>query len=132
MLRFKGVAYPIRKSVKGLFYAGSDLAQIKADLLSIILTIPGERVFEPEFGTPLNKLNYNQPYELVIDQAKQMIASSIKRWEKRVQVSNVECIFVGMEREDSNLDINVQVFFIDPEDINNEQSLSLQVPLGRY
>lgn len=128
MRRYKGISYPIEKTIKGLLYCGDDIAQIKADMLAIILTRPGERIFEPRFGTPLYKLKTSMPQELIITEARQMIASSIKTWEKRIQLTDIQCVLVP-DRE-GKLDINIQILFIDPVNLQTLHQLTLQLPLG--
>jgi phage baseplate assembly protein W len=123
MERYKGIAYPLRKNPLGLFHNTNDVEQIKASLLTIILTLPGERVFEPEFGTPFHNLNFNQPIELIEEQARQMIAASVKKWEKRVQVSEITTSL--QER-----DLFIEVLFIDPTDLKSMHQLTVEIPVG--
>lgn len=125
-MRYKGIAYPLEKNVKGLFSSTDDIAQIKGSMATIIMTRPGERIMEPLFGCALHTL-VNKPEELVLEEARQMIAESLKRWEKRVQVEEVQLIFVPNDR---GKDINIQVLFIDPADIQLMHQLTLQLPWG--
>ena len=122
MKNYKGLAYPIQKTTQGFFHGGDDIAQIKASMLTIIMTKPGERVFEPYFGTPIHQLNYNQPPELIADQLKQMIAISLNKWEKRYPVTNIEVKLVTG-------DAHIMVNFIDPVHLQQEHTLTLQLPL---
>ena len=54
-MKFKGMPYPIVPDARGLLHTQSGIDQIKADMLSLLLTNPGERVFLPTYGTPLRK-----------------------------------------------------------------------------
>jgi phage baseplate assembly protein W len=76
---WKGFPYPIVKTSGGFFRAGSGAAQIKSDLLILLLTYPGERVMLPEFGTPLQDLIFEPGDKTLISQARQMIIKSITR-----------------------------------------------------
>jgi phage baseplate assembly protein W len=125
--RYKGIAYPIEKTAKGLLYCGSDISQIKANLLAIVSTRPGERVMEPVFGVPLHRLNQQMSEELIIEEARRMVASAIKTWEKRIQVTDVQCVLVPTNK---GIDINIQVLFIDPINLQETHQLTLQMPLG--
>lgn len=128
MNRFKGIAYPIKKHPQGLFHnADSDIAQIKASMAAIILTEPGERIFEPHFGTSLGKINLNSPIEMVRNEARMKIASSIKNWEKRVQVTEV---VVDIGKSEDKLIFKIQVLFIDPINIKTINNLTLYKSLG--
>lgn len=128
MQRYKGVVYPLNKHPQGFFHnASSDIEQIKSDMATIILTEPGERIFEPFFGVAFSKLNLNQPVEMVRDQARIMIATALKRWEKRVQVQDIG---VDLTKIEGSLVIKVHVLFIDPIDIRNTQELVVYKSLG--
>jgi len=122
MNNYKGLSYPVQKTALGFFHSNDDIAQIKASLLSIIMTKPGERVFEPYFGTPLHTLNPNKPLELLQEDCRQMIAKSLKEWEKRFPVTKIEVKVFGY-------DIYITVGFVDPVNLQQEHTLSVQVPL---
>ena len=107
----------------------SDIEQIKSDMLSIIMTRPGERVMEPKFGCPLDTLNITQPTELLIEQARHMIAAALKMWEKRVQVTDVQVVFNSRQDSKYTFDINIEVTFIDPVYLQQEHVLTLQTPV---
>lgn len=127
MSLIQGFPYPIENTAKGLFYSNDDIAQIKASMLTILLTTPGDRVMEPSFGTPLhNLMKFNRG--LIEEEAKQMIANSLKRWEKRVQVEDIQAAVIDT---DNGLDLHIQVFFIDPTHLQETQLLSIQTPIGR-
>lgn len=125
----KGFPYPIEKTVKGLFHNIDDISQIKSSMLTIILTCPGDRVMEPYFGTDLNSLiKLNR--ELIAEEAKQRIAKSLKRWEKRIQVSDIITTIIDNEEGNKGIDLHVQIFFIDPNNLKETQQLVVQTPIG--
>lgn len=123
MRNYKGIAYPIAKTTHGLFHNGTDIDQIKANFLTIIMTKPGERVMEPFFGTPLHMLDFTKPLELVEEDCRQMIAKTLKIWEKRFPVTALEVKILSG-------DINITVNFIDPLNLQEEHVLTLQMPIG--
>lgn len=127
MGRYKGIAYPLRENPAGLFHNTGDIEQIKASLLTIIMTLPGERVFQPDFGTSLHSLNFNQPKELIEEQARQMIAGSIKRWERRIQVDEIT---TNLTTNRSGYDLFIEVMFIDPVDLKTLHQLTIEIPIG--
>ena len=129
MGRYKGIAYPLTKSPAGFFHNTGDIEQIKASLLTIIMTLPGERVFEPMFGTPLHLLNFNQPRELIEEQARQMIAESILRWENRVQVHEITTV---VKSNKGYYDLFIEVMFIDPSNLKTLHQLTIEIPIGGY
>lgn len=126
--RFKGLAYPITKHPKGFFRnADSDLDEIKSSIATIILTNPSERIFEPYFGTNLNGINLNAPKELAIAEIRMKVASSLKRWEKRMQVREVRA---DIQESDGQVLLIIIVYFTDPIDIAKVHELTIYKSLG--
>lgn len=129
-MKYKGISYPLVKHPQGFFHnAISDMAQIKADMAAIILTEPGERLFAPNFGTGLSRINTNVPMQLAIDEARLKIATSIKKWEKRVQVHDIIVDF-AKDEESNKIILKIIVLFINPSSINNIENLTVYKTLG--
>lgn len=122
-MEYRGLVYPIERTPYGFFAPGNNLQQIKASLLTIIMTRPGERIMRPHFGTSLHKLQ-RRPMDVIASEARTMIAHSIKRFEKRIQVTEIDCSLTA----DGMLDVTV--YFIDPNtNLQEIQTLTLQVQL---
>lgn len=116
----------------------SGVDQIRADLLQLLLTNPGERVMLPEFGTPLRQLIFEQNDSSLESRAKQMIASAIIRWEPRIVVENIS-VTSKFNKDDLHVDdpgdeteaiLGIKIDFVDPDNIAQVEKLELQIPLG--
>ena len=138
MTDFLGAPYPIVKTARGLLAAQTGVDQVKADLLQLLLTNPGERVMLLDYGTPLRELIFEPNDDILASQAREMIANSIATWEPRVTVEQIDVL---TEPDDSSLDDNdlrqdtrhilmIKILFFDPEDISALQELKLEVPLA--
>lgn len=137
MAEFLGAPYPIRTHPRGLLHTQSGINQIKADLLILLLTNPGERVMLPEFGTPLKTLVFEQNDETLADQARQMIINSIKTWEPRITVEAIEVynsFDEDLHPDDPMTDVDhilgIRIRFFDPQNIKDVQELKLEIPLA--
>ena len=138
MEKFLGLQYPLVKTPRGLLAHNSNVDQIKADLLQLLLTNPGERVMLPEFGTPLRKLIFEQNDASLEAMAKYIISESITKWEPRIVISNIEVTSKfdsnGLNHDDTREEIDailgIKISFVDPENISQIESLILQIPLG--
>lgn len=127
---YKGIVYPLVKHPQGFFHnADSDMAQIKSDMAAVILTEPGERIFVPNFGTGLSRINTNVPIEVAKDEARVKIATSLKKWEKRVQVHDVLVDFARDEESDKVI-LKIVVLFINPSNIKSAENLTVYKTLG--
>lgn len=138
MARFMGVPYPIRKHPLGLLHIQSGVEQIKSDMLVLLQTNPGERVFLPDYGTPLRRLIFEPNDRSLRQRAKQMIINSIKRWEPRVAIQQIEVLNevdkTQLDRNDDKtaLDhiLSIRIIFVDPQNIQEVQELKLEMPLA--
>lgn len=138
MEKFIGLQYPLVKTARGLLAQKNNVDQIKADLLQLLLTNPGERVMLPEFGTPLRDLVF-EPNDVSLEAvAKKMIADSITKWEPRIVVSDIS-VTSNFDPNDLNQNdfgeeidaiLGISISFVDPENISQIESLTLQLPLG--
>jgi phage baseplate assembly protein W len=127
MQTFKGIEYPIKKHPHGYFHSTDDISQIKSNIKTIMLTAFGERVHEPHFGNPLSRLKLNEPPELLYDKIKNGIALAIKKWEKRVQVLDIELSTETAEKFDY---LKIVITFTDPSTLQTTHSVTVNIPLG--
>lgn len=135
---FLGIPYPIRSNPKGFLYSQDGVDQIKSDLLVLLLTNPGERVMSPFFGTPLRKLIF-EPNDFQLQmEAKNMIIASIKKWEPRIAIQNIEVKSSydqdSLNKQDNLTEseqiLSIKIIFVDPQNIKEIQELILEVPLS--
>lgn len=135
-MNFSGFPYPIKKMSQGLLSSLKGIDKIKANLLCILLTNPGERTMLPSFGTPLREILFDPNDEILAEKAKQMIITSIKKWEPRVVINAID-IYSNYEEEDNIENENssehvlyIKIMFSDPENISEIQELKLELPLS--
>jgi len=67
----------------------SDLDRIRESIFQILETRPGERLLRPEFGSRVKDLVFEQNDAVLKGLLRFHITDAIKRWEKRVVVTNV-------------------------------------------
>jgi phage baseplate assembly protein W len=124
MATLLGFNYPVTPSSLGYFYSAKDTDVLKADLLQLLLTNPGERVMMPEYGTGLRKLIFDPADSIMADTAKGLISNAIKRWEPRIAVTAIN---TSIDEENNLLKISIE--FVDPQNINEVEVLDLELPL---
>lgn len=117
----KGTPYPVVSHSKGFLHSESEeIDQLKSNMLSILLTKPGERVCEPSFGLALNN-DPKTPLSLRIQHARKSIARVLQRLEPRAQVSDVK-----VDVHD-NVIVGYEVIFINPLDLKTKESLYVTI-----
>jgi phage baseplate assembly protein W len=90
----KGLKYPFRfQSVSGGTEVSAATSRehdhIQESILQILGTRPGERLMNPEFGSRLHDLVFEQNDEVLKGLIRHYVIDAIKRWEKRVVVAGV-------------------------------------------
>lgn len=136
--KFLGLQYPLEKTPRGILAQKSGVEQIKADLLQLLLTNPGERVMNFLFGTPLRDLIFEPNDRVLESRAKQMIINSISMWEPRIVITDIQVTSNFDPQELNKFDdgsdrdhiLGIKISFVDPENIQEVEALELQVPIG--
>jgi len=65
---------------------------IKQSVRNIVLTAPGEKLFQPKFGSKVYKLLFEPLDPFIIDSIQSEILNTINNYEKRVTVTSLRCI----------------------------------------
>ncbi|MBT8342169.1 MAG: GPW/gp25 family protein [Desulfatitalea sp.] len=90
----KGLKYPFRfQSISG----GAEVSaattreheHIRESILQILGTRPGERLMNPEFGSRLHDLVFEQNDEVLKGLVQHYVIDAIKKWEKRVVITRI-------------------------------------------
>ena len=80
--KYININYPFKDSKKGFFLdlTEDDNQAIKADLLHLILTRRGQRLYNPEFGTDLLRFIFEPNDSLTQEGIKDEIRTVVKRF----------------------------------------------------
>lgn len=89
--KFININYPFKDSTKGFFLDlnDEDNQAIKADLLHLILTKKGERLYNPNFGTDLVKFIFEPEDGMTLNAIKEEITSVIKIYLPKLQMDEI-------------------------------------------
>jgi phage baseplate assembly protein W len=89
---FINIAFPFRQSDRGDFVKlnASDKQAIKADLMHLILTRRGERLYLPDFGTDLLRYIFEQNDSATHNEIKIHLNDVIKKYLPNLQVNEVD------------------------------------------
>jgi phage baseplate assembly protein W len=77
----------------------STQTQIKSNLLNLLLTNKGERVFNPEFGCDLERALFEGINENIVDTIKNLINTNVALFMPEIQVNDV---IVDLNTPDNN------------------------------
>lgn len=89
--RFINIHYPFKDSTKGFFLElnDNDTDAIKSDLLHIILTRKGQRLYKPDFGTDLLKFIFEPEDGMTLTAIKSEITDEVKKYLPNLRIDNV-------------------------------------------
>ena len=89
--RYININYPFKDSKKGFFLdlTEQDSQAIKADLLHLILTRRGQRLYNPDFGTDLMRFIF-EPNDAMTEQGiKDEIRTVVKRFLPNLKLDEI-------------------------------------------
>lgn len=89
MPTYFGFNPPFIGGPSGILSRQEDEKLIKNDLLQLLLTIPGERVMMPNFGTQLRATIFDQLDNTTIDMLSFNVTNAINQYETRITLQNV-------------------------------------------
>jgi phage baseplate assembly protein W len=116
-----GVSLPFNgPGVFNVNYTTKD--QIKSNLINLVLTEPGERVYKPFFGVGLNSLLFEQ--DIQKEELKTKIQEAISQDERlnKINISNV-----NINKDINTNTINVTIEYISNLDGSND---AIQIGIG--
>ena len=85
-----GLELPFARSRTGLFgLTETTLEQAGHNIKNLLLTAKGERVMQPDFGSGLRELLFEQYTEDLTDRIKEEIQEAMSTWLPYIDISNV-------------------------------------------
>ncbi len=103
-----GITIPIEDSPSGYFAQSFDtLTQVKNNIINLLNTRPGERRFQPTFGTRLWNLVFEQNMDTLKDEAVNIVNEDIMAWVSNVTVTNVTANLLTPTQITSNTDMYI-------------------------
>ncbi len=89
--KYININYPFKNSPKGFFLDlnSTDNDAIKADLMHLILTRRGQRLYNPDFGTDLLKFIFEPDDNLSLNSVKEEITNVVKKFLPKLQINEI-------------------------------------------
>ena len=103
-----------------------DEVLVRADLLQLLLTAPGERVKRPSYGSPIPIFTFEDLTEDSIETLRYAILSAIDAFEPRVNVTKLDII----SKPDENVVI-IKIYASLKIDRGKTFELNIEVPKGQ-
>jgi len=104
--KYVGIRFPLDHSPEGFFYKTKTvLEQSKANLRNLLLTTPGERVFQPNFGSRLKNIVFEQGQDIP-NRVEESIRTATDTFLPYINIINV---FTIQEQNQVNIQVEFSV-----------------------
>ena len=98
-----GITLPVQNGNGGFFnQAFSSFEQAKSNLKNLLLTRKGERIFQPNFGTGLHELLFEQLTDELEAKLESTITDSVNYWLPYIDIDEI-----NVNMTDENKDRNI-------------------------
>ena len=89
--KFINISYPFRDSPNGFFLNlnSTDAEAIKSDLMHLLLTRKGQRLYNPDFGTNLLKYIFEPQDNMTLEALKEEVTNSIKKYLPKLSIKDI-------------------------------------------
>ena len=119
-----GVGLPLTHTKDGFFYrTKTSLEQSKSNIKNLLLTRKGERLGNPDFGSDLFKVLFEQEGDDIESRVEEVIRSAMSRWLPFIIIDEIETKFSERNRNA----INVSMKFSINIDTTNKSKLSIDL-----
>lgn len=117
--KFININYPFKDSGKGFFLDlnSNTNAAIKADLMHLLLTRKGQRLYNPDFGTDLLRFIFEPEDGLTLNNIKDEIRTVVKRYLPNLTINEIKV----EESTESEYAVVVNIDYTITEGVFNEQ-----------
>tara|TARA_B100000214_G_scaffold166337_1_gene119422 strand:+ start:163 stop:630 length:468 start_codon:yes stop_codon:yes gene_type:complete len=128
---FIGISLPLEYGTQGFFnQTKTTLQQAQHNIRNLLLTIKGERLGNPEFGSDLMKVVFEQQDELLESKIEEAIRASMDRWLSYITLEEIN-VNPGTNENEVVVDLKFTI------NMNqNVQTLSLELgptsPFNNY
>ena len=101
-----GLSFPLRRDRFNDFaMTNNSLQQSKHNIKNLLLTYPGERVGQPEFGSKLRELCFEQIDDNLPDRIEEEVRRAISIWLPYINVTEVQTL--NEEGDDNKIFVRV-------------------------
>lgn len=117
MAKYININYPFKDSNKGFFLDlnSDNSAAIKADLMHLILTRKGQRLYNPDFGTDLLRYIFEPNDGFTLSQIQEEITNVVKKYLPKLQINKITVT----PSEDSEYAAVVRIDYTVTDDVFN-------------
>ena len=97
------------------YIRSNTIALIEDSILQILLTVPGERQWNPEFGCRIKSLQFEALTATLAETISNLILEALKRWEPRVSVKPADITVTESFDINSKISVKINYRVLNPD-----------------
>jgi len=103
-----GITLPVKRGNTGYFeQAFSSFEQAKSNLKNLLLTRKGERIMQPNFGSGLHELLFEQADDQLEQRLQEEITNTVNFWLPYISISEIEVTMTDEMKDRNRVDMKV-------------------------
>ena len=125
--KYVGIGFPLDHSPEGFFYKTKTvLEQSKANLQNLLLTTPGERIFQPNLGIGLRRFLFEPITGETTLAIQNEIVDTFNFWLPFITIKDIQVETTSADGTNPN-QISINVIFNLDKDPNTLESVQVQI-----
>lgn len=121
---YKGIKFPFQKGASSFPAASSDEDLVRESLLQLVLTMNGERIMRPEFGSNALSFVFENNDDVLNNLLQAEIRGLVARFEPRIQVLDI-----GVTRRSSQIILTISYIVLSTRK-TGRATVPISVPVG--
>ena len=123
--QYIGITLPITNGNTGMFAQSTTVfQQVKSNFKNLILTKKGERLMQPDFGTDLSRIVFEQITDETLENARATVVSAVEKWMPFLELTNFE-INTPTESFPNRINLKVEYRFINNPNVTDSITVQL-------
>lgn len=103
-----GITLPVKRGNTGYFeQAFSSFEQAKSNLKNLLLTRKGERIMQPNFGSGLHELLFEQADNQLEQRLEEEITNTVNFWLPYIEISEIDVTMTDEMKDKNQVDMKV-------------------------
>lgn len=102
-----GITLPIQIGNTAFNQSFTTTEQARSNLLNLLLTEKGERIMQPEFGSGLQKVLFEQNDDYIADTITTVIEDEVGKWLPYITIDNIDIQNNNNQKDTNQLSISV-------------------------
>ena len=113
-----GISLPIQITNTAFEQTFQTSEQVKSNIRNLLLTKRGERILQPEFGSGLQELLFEQNVDDFEGRIEETINKSLEQWLPYVTAEEIEVDSSDTSRDNNRINVSVKFRIGDGTDLN--------------